>query len=77
MNIPNLQQTSNLKSTGVVANKQIDYKDRCERIEYHIREAYTLNKALQLELKEIQNKIEFEKRLKKDIKSRIKNLESR
>lgn len=75
MNIPKLQQASKLKPT-TVESQDIDYKDRCERIEFHIREATIINKALQSEIKELQNKIEFEKRLSKDIKNRIESLES-
>lgn len=77
MNIPNYQQTQNLQSPGVANKKHQAYKDKCELIDYHIHETSLINKALQSELKEYHNKIEFEKRVRKLLIEKLKVLETR
>lgn len=53
------------------------YKKKCELIQYHIDEAHLINKALQSELKQYHNKIEFEKKLRKFIINRLKGVDQR
>lgn len=63
-------------SSGELTNQQRTYQVKCDLLEYHIHEATLINKALKSELKQYQDKIDFEKKLKKFLINRIKGFDS-
>lgn len=52
------------------------YQVKCGLLEYHIQEAVLINKALRSELKQYKDKIDFEKKLRKFLVSRVKDIDS-
>lgn len=72
----NRQTLEDNKSTGEGSNSQRAYQVKCDLLEYHIHEATLINKALKSEVKQYQEKIDFEKKLKKFLVNRIKKTES-
>lgn len=50
---------------GTSQQKQNIYQVKCNLLEYHLQEAFLVNKALRSELKQYKDKIDFEKRLRK------------
>lgn len=58
-----------------VSGQQNNYQIKCSLLEYHIQEAILINKALRSELKQYKEKIDFEKRLRKFLVTRVKGVE--
>lgn len=62
--------------SGEISGQQRAYQVKCDLLEYHIHEATLINKALKSELKQYQEKIDFEKKLRKFLINRIKGVDT-
>lgn len=65
-----------VRSEATNSKLQSSYQVKCSLLDYHIQEAVLVNKALKSEVKQYREKIEFEKRLRKFLVSRVKAIES-
>lgn len=52
------------------------YRAKCIFLQHHLREAMLVNKALKSELSQYKEKIEFERKIQKFLRDRLKRLDS-
>lgn len=69
-------QNQQQPTTSQPTKQEDSYQVKCSLLEYHIKEAVLINKALRSELKQYKDKIDFEKKLRKFLINRVKNIDS-
>lgn len=73
---PQPTSTSEVATSSGASSQQNSYQVKCNLLEYHIQEAILINKALRSEVNQYKDKIDFEKKLRKFLVTRVKGIES-